>query len=104
VPFQNDLPNLVQGAFGGVDLEKDLLTGHDLIDHLVDRPDLAHDLIQTTVQVIAIHTFPHDRTSLIPMGVYGQYSTGPGGRQRAIMRPPPPAGRNAYADLRRAML
>lgn len=67
--LQNDLPHLMQGAFCGVDLDEDLFTGDVLIHHFVDGFDLPQDLVQPSVQIIAIHTFAHNPTSFIPIGV-----------------------------------
>ena len=57
--FQHDLAHPVQGALDRVDLDEDVLTGHVLVDHLVDGLQLAHELLHPAVQVLRIHAFSH---------------------------------------------
>ena len=52
VSLQDELPRFVQGGFRRVDLGKDVLAGHILVDHPVDGVDLTDDLLQPAVQVI----------------------------------------------------
>lgn len=59
VPFQNDLADLVQSAFCGVDLHQNIFARNVLVDHLIDRVDLAYDFIEPPVQIFGIHTLPH---------------------------------------------
>lgn len=68
VALQNDLPNLMQGAFGRIDLNQDILAGNILVDHFIDRLKLPDDFIQASMQVIGIHTLPHGITSRYPQG------------------------------------
>jgi hypothetical protein len=67
--FQNDLPNLVQSRFRGVDLDQDILAGGILIHHPVDSPELSHDFIQAFVQIIRIHTLPHEPASFVRIDI-----------------------------------
>jgi hypothetical protein len=59
MPFQNDLPRLVQGLFYGVYLNKNVLAGDVLINHFVDCPYLPADSVQPFMQIIRIHTLAH---------------------------------------------
>ena len=49
--LQHNLADLMQGAFGGVDLHKDVLTGDILIHHFIDSVHLSDDFFQSAVKV-----------------------------------------------------
>ena len=59
VTFQHDLPTLVQGGFGSVDLGENILAGDVLVHHAVNGLYLTDDLFQTAVQVVGIHALLH---------------------------------------------
>jgi hypothetical protein len=44
VAFQDDLPDLMQCALCGIDLDKDILAGDIFVHHFINSLDLAYDL------------------------------------------------------------
>lgn len=59
VPHEDDLPDLVQCARDGVDLDQDVRAGDVLVYQLVQAGDLPGYLLQTPVEVVRIHALPH---------------------------------------------
>lgn len=59
--LKDDLADFVQGAFGRIDLNKDVLARYILVDHLVDGIALTDDLFETTMEIVGIHALAHMR-------------------------------------------
>ena len=57
--FEDNLANLVKGAFGCIDLHEDVLAGDILVDHAVDGLHLTDDLFEAPVKIRRIHALLH---------------------------------------------
>ena len=68
--FQHDLSAAVQGGLRCVDLRKNVLAGHVLVDHAVDGLHLPDDLLQPAVQIVGIHALLHCAATLLCSGIY----------------------------------
>lgn len=45
VPFEHHLPHFLNGALDGINLDQNVLAGHVLVDHAVNRLDLSLDFL-----------------------------------------------------------
>ena len=59
VPLEYHLAAAVKCGFCGVDLRKNILTRHILVDHTVDGLDLTDDLFEPAMQIVRIHALLH---------------------------------------------
>ena len=62
--LEDNLTYFMKCRFYRIDLRQDILAGHVLFHHTVDRLHLTDDLFQATVKIICIHTLFHFASSL----------------------------------------
>lgn len=60
VPFKNDLSRLMHGLFHRVYLDKNILARNILVNHLVDSFNLPRYPVQSFMQILRVHTLPHN--------------------------------------------
>jgi hypothetical protein len=65
--LQNNLSDLMQGAFYRVYLDKDVFAGDILINHFINRLNLTGDFVEPFMQIARVHTLAHYAT---PYGFY----------------------------------
>ena len=63
VPLQYDLPHLMQGGLGGIELSKNIFTGNVFVNHPVDCLHLSDNLLEAAMQIFGIHALFHGGVS-----------------------------------------
>ena len=60
---QYDLPHLMQGGLGGIELRKNIFTGNVFVNHPVDCLHLSDNLLEAAMQIFGIHALFHGGVS-----------------------------------------
>ena len=63
VPLQYDMPHLMQGGLGGIELSKNIFTGNVFVNHPVDCLHLSDNLLEAAMQIFGIHALFHGGVS-----------------------------------------